>query len=310
MRNREWDPGVNSFFISVVINAAVFFSFDRALLHEAQTDRLHAQALKLQQEKQTLQFEFVEAPPKVHPQKPAVTRKIASRDALNQDLARDKSGAETAPAVRNVGAADQLAQRKSEIPAAPSPPSPVSLPQKQASPDLSGEKGAAGRKETGKKEDRFYERRKKTPARRKESVSSQVSPQGLTGKDKITTEETAKARSRGAKLYGLVSFEATGSGMGQYMKNLKERVWLAWFPYLAFQYPQDFRGADAVIGFTLNKNGEVKIVRVVESRGSPVFAAYCMQAVQRASGFGGLPEEILALLGKEELEIKFGFHYR
>ena len=39
---------------------------------------------------------------------------------------------------------------------------------------------------------------------------------------------------------------------------------------------------------------------------SPLFASYCMEAVQRASGFGPVPREILELIGKDELEIKFG----
>ena len=117
-------------------------------------------------------------------------------------------------------------------------------------------------------------------------------------------------KSGGARLYGVTSFEATGSGMGVYMKNLKEKIWLAWYPYLAFHYPQDYRGADAVVSILLDKKGDVKIVRLVESQGSALFASYCLEAVQKASSFGPLPEEILALIGKDELELKFGFHYR
>ena len=134
--------------------------------------------------------------------------------------------------------------------------------------------------------------------------------QGLTGQDKITTQESGKMKSAGAQLQGMTSFEATGSGMGEYMKNMKERIWLAWFPYLAYKYPMDARGADTVLSVVLSAKGEVKIVRLLESDGNELFSAFCMEAVQRAGGFGPLPQEILALLGKEELEIKFGFHYR
>jgi len=120
----------------------------------------------------------------------------------------------------------------------------------------------------------------------------------------------SKSKSKGAELFGVTSFEATGSGMGVYMKNLKEKIWLSWFPYLAFKYPMDFKSADAVISFTLNQKGEVKIVKVVESQGSPLFTSICVEAIQRASGFGEIPQEMLALMGKDEIEIKFGFHYR
>ena len=117
-------------------------------------------------------------------------------------------------------------------------------------------------------------------------------------------------KSGGAQLYGMVSFEATGSGMGVYMKNLKEKIWMSWFPYLAFHYPTDFRGSRAVVSFTLGAKGELKKIKIVEREGSPAFATYCLEAVKKVGGFGDLPKEILALLGKDELEIKFGFNYR
>ena len=119
-----------------------------------------------------------------------------------------------------------------------------------------------------------------------------------------------RIKSPGTMLFGQTSFEATGSGMGEYMKRLKEKIWLSWFPYLAYQYPQDFRGADVVVSFMLDPKGEVKIVRILDSAGSPIFASYCVEAVRKASGFGPLPKEILELVGKDGLEIKFGFHYR
>lgn len=158
----------------------------------------------------------------------------------------------------------------------------------------------------------------KIPPKPKETVSTSP-PQpavvakkgeGLTGRDKIITQEMSRSSSRGGRFMGMTSFEATGSGMGVYMKNLKERVWLAWFPYLIAKYPLDYRTADVVLSITLSAKGEVKNVQVLESQGSPLFAAFCVEAIQKASGFGPLPKEILALVGKDELEIKFGFHYR
>ena len=108
----------------------------------------------------------------------------------------------------------------------------------------------------------------------------------------------------------MTSFEATGSGMGEYMKNVKERIWGAWFPPISFKFPTDFHGADAVISFTLDAAGDVKILKIVEDGGNMVFSSYCMDAIQRASGFGKVPPEILALSGKDDLEIRFSFHIR
>ena len=107
----------------------------------------------------------------------------------------------------------------------------------------------------------------------------------------------------------MTSFDATGSGMGGYMKTLRERIWLAWFPYLAFHYPKDFKSADAVVEFRLDASGQVRSVRILSSEGSPVFAAFCMEAVQRAAPYGPVPPEVLDLTGKDELEVRFAFHF-
>lgn len=147
----------------------------------------------------------------------------------------------------------------------------------------------------------------KQPAKASLEIAEPV--QALTGQDRITTTEISKVKPQGAQLYGTTSFEATGSGMGVYMKNLKEKIWLAWFPYLVVHYPKDFKSADAVVNFKLNAKGEVKIVELVESKGSPLFAAFCVESIERAGSFGPLPQEILDLVGKDELEIKFAFYY-
>ena len=145
------------------------------------------------------------------------------------------------------------------------------------------------------------------PASPASSPSPRVS--GQPTHNRINTPAVSRARSHGAQVYGMTSFDATGSGMGKYMKNLKERIWLSWFPYLAFHYPKDFRTADAVIAFKLDRDGQVRNVQVLHSEGTPVFAAFCMEAVQRASPFGPPPAEVLDLIGRDELDVQFVFHF-
>ena len=132
---------------------------------------------------------------------------------------------------------------------------------------------------------------------------------GQASRDKINLTALSRLRSHGAQVYGMTSFDATGSGMGQYMKNLRERIWMAWFPYLSFHYPKDFKSADAVLEFRLDASGQVLSVRVLDSDGSPLFPALCMEAVQRAAPFGPLPPEVLDLIGKDELDVQFAFHF-
>jgi len=299
--------GLGLISVSLAIHGSLFFSLDRAVSIN-QSKLIEEQQKVLRQKEKNIQFEFVEAPPKALPQKPEESSKISDRDAVNQDGEKDKSGLKGTPNIQVQGVADQLAQHRGAV-SQPSTPKSEPSEERKATPAAPPEKNENGQKES---------KEVSTPLPQKNVKESEAKPlinpspgvQNLTGNDKITTQEMSKSKSKGAELFGVTSFEATGSGMGVYMKNLKEKIWLSWFPYLAFKYPMDFKSADAVISFTLNQKGEVKIVKMVESQGSPLFASICMDAIQRASGFGEVPKEMLALMGKDEIEIKFGFHYR
>lgn len=305
--NRDFLAGLASLALSLAVNAGAFYVIDHAAVFSSPRAS-QTRAAKARSD-DTLRFEFVEAPPKAHPRKPRNTAKIAARDALNQDAARARvADAAAPPAIGQQDAVDQLAQQRAAAAAAP-PPTKVEPPKREeilVPTPLPKEPLA---EKTAPSPEDF-------PMRREEKLSSpQPAPpstasRGLSGKDLITTQAMSRTKSSGAALFGLTSFEATGSGMGEYMKNLKERIWLAWFPYIAFKYPSDFKAADAVLSITLDREGRVAIVRIVEFGGSAVFASFCVKAVQAASPFGPLPPEILALVGKDELEIKFGFHYR
>ena len=291
-----------TFTASLVINTALLTAFDRAVSR-------YESALEIQKQKEValeklggLQFEFVEAPVKTSPQSPLETKKVSDRDAVAQDQTQQKENAARAapPKIETEGPADQLEQRRlepSQAPSAASMPSvrPSATPEPQA-PESPVQDALPD-----------------------SSIVTQTAPspfstptkpvQDLSGLHRINTQAMSRVQSHGAQVYGATSFEATGSGMGQYMKNVKERVWLAWFPYVAFHYPKDFRAADAAVAFTLDAEGQVRRVNVVASEGGTVFAAFCVEAVQRAAPFGPLPAEILDLIGKDELEVQFAFHF-
>ena len=266
--------------LSVLVHSGLFVSLERFY---GNTRENLAQTLRENSKKEKLEFRFVEAPPKNRPEKPENAQRISDRDALNQDRVGEKSKATGSPHTELEGFTDQLAQQRGADVQGLSPPP-------EEKPESASKKFPESQEILSPK----------PPAPAAEPA----------GQHKITTQEMSKLKSPGAALFGQTSFEATGSGMVEYMKNLKEKVWLSWFPYLVFQYPQDFRGSDAVVSFTLSPRGELKIIQVVESEGSAHFAAYCVEAIQRASPFGPLPAEILALVGKDEIEIRFGFHYR
>jgi TonB family protein len=130
------------------------------------------------------------------------------------------------------------------------------------------------------------------------------------GNDRIDTAAMARDPGLGAQMQGEASFEAVGTDAGAYVKVVKEKIWKAWFPYVMSNYPKDFKEANAVVSFVLDPNGDLKAVNIIQSQGSPVFAAFCVEAVQSAAPFGPPPKEALQIWGRDEIEIKFGFHYR
>ncbi|MCG3176734.1 MAG: hypothetical protein MOGMAGMI_01695 [Candidatus Omnitrophica bacterium] len=306
--------------VSLALNGAALLAVDGVIRREAaDVERL---SIARREAEDSLKFEFVEAPPKTQPRSPRRTRKVSDRDALNQDQsARTGVRPEARPALPE-GPADQLTQSLGDG-SVPAPPVSPSVHSPQAEPvERSPSTEPEERKVTPPDAHGLVPAEPTTAGQPavelRESSAAPPSPQqapqspqaGTPGTDKIIQSGMSRRPSSGATLYGATSFEATGSGMGEYMKRLKEKIWAAWFPYIAFKYPQDFRGADAVIAMTLDRQGRVRIVRIVESQGSELFAQFCTEAVQRAGDFGALPEEILTLLGKEELEILFAFHYR
>ncbi len=318
MNNQIFFTSLGLASISLALHGSLFFILDRV------ASNANIQVTKQQKKiiKETggrLEFQFIEAPPKTQPLRPSRTKKISSHNALNQDTLKDKSKAAILPHTALRGRSDQLAQRQGNLSQAPSPRvEPSRGAQKEIEQENKKAEDKSSDMTSGEKT--FLINKKMSTQGEKNKASDNHEPRaaqnpkpevhGNGGTDKITTQEIGRIKSPGAMLFGQTSFEATGSGMGEYMKRLKEKIWLAWFPYIAFQYPQDFRGADVVVSFMLDPKGDVKIVRVLDSAGSPLFASYCVEAVQKASGFGALPKEILELTGKDGLEIKFGFHYR
>ncbi len=296
-------PIVYTLAVSAAINTLTMVSLDRALLCEGRRVELVQNQKLLKSQANNFPFEFIESPP-VLSKKPEQTKKISNRDSVSRDRAVNKNGADSVPQMKTQGPADQLTQVQAK-------PSQTTSAASKAQPEIK-KMEAPQAVETPKKETKLEPQT--TPNAREQEKradhvgqSGQKTPPSL---DRITTQGMTRVKSSGASLSGATSFDAMGSDMGVYMKNLKERIWLAWFPYLSFQYPNDFHAADTVISLTLDAKGEVKMVKVLESYGAPVFATFCVEAVQRASGFGAVPKEILALLGKDQLEIKFAFHYR
>ena len=316
-------PFVYCLAASVALNSMMILSADQVFFDGKQKAEILKSQRLLQDERDRLPFEFIETPVLAPAQKPARAKKMSNRDSVNRDPSKEKTITDRRPQIKNIGPSDQLEQLRAKPSQAPSIASEPQQETRKSEPakkaDASEDKEKEPSSDPGVPDQapaavpvKASTVATPAPNNQKQAAAQPSKPgtQEAAGLDRITTQATARAKSRGASLSGVTSYDAMGSDMGVYMKNVKERVWLAWFPYLSFQYPNDFQAADATILFTVDAKGEVKTVKVLDSYGSPLFSTFCTQVIQRASGFGEVPKEILALLGKDELEILFAFHYR
>jgi len=86
--------------------------------------------------------------------------------------------------------------------------------------------------------------------------------------------------------------------LGPYLANLRRRVQERWRPNAPDQQRQ------AVIGFTISRNGEIANMRILKSSGSPQTDAETILAIQQAAPFGPLPEQF----PYNQLNIEFTFN--
>lgn len=317
---------------SLALNAGAFWGVDKAvgihsssLVAELAEEREAARAAA---DEQAIALDFIESTP-VPAAPPENSTRVSDRDAANRD--EEGNGPGDGPKLQETGI-DQLEQNRSSAPPSPPPapaiqpePEQIAMPQASEEPPAPEETQAAAEPPTegdvvvppepspapATVQEPLAEAQQPREAREARPAVQPTPPAALVSQPtaKIITRQMSRTKALGASLQGMTSFEATGSGMGVYMKELKEKIWLAWFPYLAFKYPTDFAMADTVLAIVIGKDGRLRSVRLVESRGTNVFADFCIESVQRAAPFRPLPEELLALLPKDELEIYFAFHY-
>ncbi|WP_448381207.1 energy transducer TonB, partial [Gloeomargarita sp.] len=86
--------------------------------------------------------------------------------------------------------------------------------------------------------------------------------------------------------------------LGPYLANLRRRVQEYWRPKAPDQRRQ------TVIGFTINRSGEISNVRILQSSGSPQTDAETLWAIQQAAPFGALPEQF----PYNQLNVEFTFN--
>jgi len=113
----------------------------------------------------------------------------------------------------------------------------------------------------------------------------------------------------GVERFGDVTFNARKHELGAYIRTLKHRIWLKWFPMVEFKYNSLAITSKTAVGFKVQPDGSLGDIQIVEHRGDEYLKAIATSAVSEAAPFDPLPEGFESLDGEDTLDIVFTFHY-
>lgn len=104
---------------------------------------------------------------------------------------------------------------------------------------------------------------------------------------------------------GLSSVNALGTPLGRYQKQVKEAIGSKWYSSLG-QVLDMFELGTARLVFWVDRNGEVKDLKVIQNTNNEAFANYCIQSVREAK-LPPMPDDLAATLPPEGLSADFPF---
>lgn len=110
---------------------------------------------------------------------------------------------------------------------------------------------------------------------------------------------------------GYDSFQAQGSGLGKYLKQLREKIGLKFHQMVLFHYKTNYIfESKTSVEFSIAKDGSLKKLETFFIEGDPMFPEYCKTVVNAASPFLVIPDSIDRYLEDDNtLKIKFMFGY-
>lgn len=121
---------------------------------------------------------------------------------------------------------------------------------------------------------------------------------------------TAASRSDSDKALsaGTPSFAATGSDLGRYIKEMKEKIWIQWFPFVAMTYHQNI-STEIVVHYRIMPDGQLQDLVAHRVEGDAFLAEHTLAAIRKAAPFGPLPLEALEQSPDRSLRVVFTFYY-
>ncbi len=245
----------------------------------------------------------------------APTDLIAEHNAKAQDMT-DEAGSEAAPRVPHTGEFDQASRPASAAvqprQAAPVTPQSASLPEPEKAPAPRQETESTAASEapavTAKPPtpDKKREARDPRPERFEMAQVQPVPPQP-------STPETAPKEARGrvegnAMRKGFLAFEAMADDVAPYLRDVRRRVETRWRAALHLRY-SGTTATRAVLDCAIAPDGTLAYVRIVDSGGSPTYAALCREAIERAGPFPPFPFQVPDMYREKNLEIRWTFSF-
>lgn len=101
---------------------------------------------------------------------------------------------------------------------------------------------------------------------------------------------------------GISSINALGTPLGRYEKVMKDAIGSRWYAYM--EQRRDMANIGTLqVRFFIDRNGQVKNLKVVENTSNETFANICLQAVLEAQ-LPPIPDDLANILPAEGLEIE------
>lgn len=111
-----------------------------------------------------------------------------------------------------------------------------------------------------------------------------------------------------ARLRGSLAIDATFSEFGEYQQQFYAALQAGWYQEIEFFQPID-TATRVVVRFTIQADGVVRDVHVVQSTASQIASFICESAITKRSPFRPWSKEMVQVFGQERT-LTVAFHYR
>jgi len=197
--------------------------------------------------------------------------------------------------------------------APPAPPQPQPQPAPQSAP-------APAPKEARKKTPRVPEKKQEA---RIVLPPSKEPPEEIAGKEperfdlaKATPPaqpDLPKGQTKGrlhneVKRKGFTNFEAMQDQIAPYLREIRKQVEKRWIEGLVTRY-NGTQPTEAVIDCAISPEGKLISATVAKTPEDPLYAALCVQALQKAGPFGPFPFKVPDMYRNQNLEIRWTFSF-